>query len=300
MMFLESEIEKEFLRFQELLPVHFPLQDPKYLNSHDVLKAHFQIANHFYLEESGLGGIGPKDIGLLESAVNRQFVGYGTKSKWDNFFDICATLFYGLIKNHPFHDANKRTAVLSVLYQLYKSGWCPTINERKIEEFTVEVAENALKKYKRYQELVREKDEDPEVKYISWYLKNNTRKIEQVPRAVTYRELKHILEKFGFLMENPKDNYIEIIKVIEEEKSKNFLGIPIGKKKKNIKHQKLGRIGFPSWTTEVRSSALKSVREMTELTAKHGVDSGAFFRGLDPMQSLITSYNTLLMRLADR
>jgi death-on-curing family protein len=278
------------------------LQEAKYLNSHDVLKAHFQIANHFYLQETGggLGGIGPKDIGLLDSAVNRQFAGYGGITKWTNLFEICATLFYGLIKNHPFHDANKRTAVLCVLYQLYRSGGCPTINERVIEEFTVDVAEGNLKKYRRYQDLVKESNEDPEVRYIAWYLKRNTRKIEKDARTVTYRELRLILERYGFLMENPKDNYIDIVKTVREVKNKKFFGIKFGPQEFVDKQYKVGRIGFPSWTAEVSSRVLKSVREMTELAAKNGVDNGAFFRGLDPMQSLITSYNSLLMRLADR
>jgi death-on-curing protein len=122
MTLLEPPIQKEFERFLSQISVQFPLQENKYLNAHDVLKAHFQIVNHFYLQESGLGGIGPKDLNLLESATVRQFVGFGNTSKWDSVFDICSTLFFGLIKNHPFYDANKRTAVLSVLYHLYRSG----------------------------------------------------------------------------------------------------------------------------------------------------------------------------------
>ena len=49
----------------------------------DVLRAHFMIANHFYLEGEGIGGIGPKDINALESTVCRQISGYGGRSKWN-------------------------------------------------------------------------------------------------------------------------------------------------------------------------------------------------------------------------
>jgi hypothetical protein len=47
------------------------------LDAFDVLRAHFLIANHFYLEGEGIGGIGPRDFGLLESAVHRQIASFG-------------------------------------------------------------------------------------------------------------------------------------------------------------------------------------------------------------------------------
>jgi death-on-curing family protein len=153
MLNLEPEVESEYQRV--LMGMH-NFSDhvvPHSLSIREVLRAHFLIVNHFYLEGEGLGGFGPRDFGLLHSAVNRQYVSFGNKSKWTDGFDICATLFYGLIKNHAFHDANKRTAFLSALFQLDKFGWCPSINEKAFEDFTVEVADNALDKYARYNEL---------------------------------------------------------------------------------------------------------------------------------------------------
>jgi hypothetical protein len=83
------------------------------LGMHDVLKAHFLIADFFFAEGEGIGGVGPRDLDLLHSALYRQHVTLGGTAKWDTKFDVCATLLYGLIKDHPFHDANKRTAFLS-------------------------------------------------------------------------------------------------------------------------------------------------------------------------------------------
>src|SRR5207249_1336251 len=120
------------------------------------------------LDGAGLGGIGLKDIGLLQSAVGRQHVSFGGKAKWTNHFDICATLFFGLIKNHAFHDANKRTAFLTALFHLDTNGWCPAVSERQFEDLTVQVADNDLVRFARFNKFVENGNPDPEVAYISW------------------------------------------------------------------------------------------------------------------------------------
>lgn len=59
---------------------------------HDVLRAHFLLIDYFFQEGQEVGGIGPKSLDLLHSAVSRQTVGYGGKTKWTDSFDLCATL----------------------------------------------------------------------------------------------------------------------------------------------------------------------------------------------------------------
>lgn len=267
---------------------------PATLCVHDVLRAHFLVANHFYLLGEGMGGVGPRDDGLLQSAVYRQVASFRGRLKWQNLFDVCATLFFGLIKDHPFHDANKRTAFLSLLYQLYDADWCPTVSERQLEDFTVEVSDGRLSRYPRYQSLVKDGDPDPEIKFISWYLRKNTRKIDKRFYAITFNQLQKILNGFGFALANPHGNYIDIVRV---ETKKAFLGV-FGSEREV--QTKLGQIGFPRWTEEVGKSALKTAREVTKLTHKDGVDSASFYQGVDTLQSLITSYHEPLMRLAVR
>lgn len=61
------------------------------------------------LAEHG-GGIGVRDEALLESALARpqQLHAYGNPSP--DLADLAASLAYGLARNHPFVDGNKRTA----------------------------------------------------------------------------------------------------------------------------------------------------------------------------------------------
>ena len=61
------------------------------------------------LAEHG-GGIGVRDEALLESALARpqQLFAYGNPPP--DLADLTASLAYGLARNHPFVDGNKRTA----------------------------------------------------------------------------------------------------------------------------------------------------------------------------------------------
>jgi len=73
-----------------------------------------QIAEHG-------GSPGIRDAGLLSSALARpqnQAV-YGDPS----VFDLAAAYAYGIVRNHPFIDGNKRTGFLAAYVFLYLNGW---------------------------------------------------------------------------------------------------------------------------------------------------------------------------------
>lgn len=259
---------------------------------HDVLRAHFLIADFFLAEGTGIGGVGPRSIELLHSAVYRQFATYGGISKWSDEFEVCGTLFFGLIKDHPFHDANKRTAFLVALYHLEKLGRCITVSRQELEDFAVRTADRQLSHYSRYGKF--ERQSDPEVRFVADFLRRNSRDIDKRSYAVTFRELDQILRRFGYGLENPDRNYIDVVRI---EERRAFMGI-VGKKE--TRRVKIGVTGFPGWTREVGIREIKQVRRMTELDFKHGVDSAVFYKGADSMKALIAVYQEQLRRLADR
>lgn len=112
------EIRAEYLRWVAIIGEE-SYAGPDTLGIHDVLKAHFLIADFFFGQGEGLGGLGPRDVQLLHSALYRQHIAFETAKKWDTHYEIAASLLFGLVKDHPFHDANKRTAFLATLYYLY-------------------------------------------------------------------------------------------------------------------------------------------------------------------------------------
>lgn len=58
------------------------------------------------------GPSGIRDVGMLESALNR------ARNKWEyeksELPELAAAYGYGIAKNHPFVDGNKRTSLLAI------------------------------------------------------------------------------------------------------------------------------------------------------------------------------------------
>jgi len=86
----------------------------RWVDAHALLMLHEES-----LAEHG-GGRGVRDMGLLESAMMRpqNLAGYNLDA---DIAALAASYAYGLAKNHPFVDGNKRAAFLSV-------GLCLGIN----------------------------------------------------------------------------------------------------------------------------------------------------------------------------
>jgi len=57
-------------------------------------------------------------MSLLASAVARQESGYGNTLKYHEPIINAATLLYGICNDHPFHNGNKRTALVCALAHL--------------------------------------------------------------------------------------------------------------------------------------------------------------------------------------
>jgi len=81
-------------------------QEPEWIEQDVVHTIHErQIAEHG-------GEPGLRDAGLLDSALNRplQLWSYGDPAP--DLLDLAASYAFGIAKNHPFFDGNKRTAAV--------------------------------------------------------------------------------------------------------------------------------------------------------------------------------------------
>ena len=76
-------------------------------------------------EHGGAGGV--RDAGLLESALARplQLASYGEP----DVADLAAAYGFGIARNHPFIDGNKRTAFVAVELFLVLNGWSLTADD---------------------------------------------------------------------------------------------------------------------------------------------------------------------------
>lgn len=86
------------------------------INKDKVLLLHQMIA-----EETG-GGVGIRDVGLLESALNNAYATFGGEELYKTKEEKAASLGYSLISNHAFVDGNKRIGVYVMLTFLEAEG----------------------------------------------------------------------------------------------------------------------------------------------------------------------------------
>lgn len=85
-----------------------------------ISKAALLLLHGESLAEHG-GGSGLRDEGLLDSSLARpeHLAAYGQPDA----ADLAACYGFGIARNHPFIDGNKRAAFLSIGLFLYLNGW---------------------------------------------------------------------------------------------------------------------------------------------------------------------------------
>src|SRR3990167_1274480 len=76
----------------------------------------------------------------LESCLQTPFQTFNRKSLYPTIVGKTAILFYLMIKNHPFQNGNKRVAVVTLYYFLISNGRNLKVGNRKLYEFSREVA----------------------------------------------------------------------------------------------------------------------------------------------------------------
>ncbi len=91
------------------------MKTPVWVLRETVLTLHEQS-----LAEFG-GEAGIRDEGLLDSALGKpeNLFAYGKPT----IFDLAASYAFGLVKNHPFIDGNKRTGFVVAVTFLECNGW---------------------------------------------------------------------------------------------------------------------------------------------------------------------------------
>lgn len=90
------------------------MKEPVWLQKNVVIAFHEML-----LAEHG-GPMGMRDEGLLDSALGRPMNQYYYEKA--SLSQLAAAYAFGIIKNHPFLDGNKRTAFVSMKTFLLRNG----------------------------------------------------------------------------------------------------------------------------------------------------------------------------------
>lgn len=99
---------------------------------------------HVYAVQKFGGSTGVRDFGLLESALARPAAGMVGYEAYPDLFMKAAVLAFSLVKNHPFIDGNKRTAMLCMLRFLKKNQVNTIAQSHDFYELAQAIAGNQL------------------------------------------------------------------------------------------------------------------------------------------------------------
>ncbi|KAB2792019.1 type II toxin-antitoxin system death-on-curing family toxin [Brucella anthropi] len=88
------------------------------------------------------GAAGIRDSGLLDSALARplQKEAYGDP----DIFDLAAAYLFGVLKNHPFVDGNKRTGLAAADLFLYFNGFSLEAEQEDIIQLVLMVSTSEI------------------------------------------------------------------------------------------------------------------------------------------------------------
>lgn len=113
------------------------MSEPRWLSMHVVVAIHFdQIREHG-------GSLGVRDKGLLESALDRPRNRFYYESDSD-LTALAAAYGFGIAKNHPFVDGNKRVAFQAMYVFLGINGVTIMADEDEVVRLVLALASGEL------------------------------------------------------------------------------------------------------------------------------------------------------------
>jgi death-on-curing protein len=108
----------------------------QYLNPEQVLFLHSRLI----VETGGEHGI--RDLGMLLSSVGRPQATFEGEELYTDLFAKAAALMESLVRNHPFVDGNKRTAITAVGLFLRMNGYRLSVDNNEMISFTLACAQS--------------------------------------------------------------------------------------------------------------------------------------------------------------
>lgn len=120
--------------------------DIEYLTPEFVIYIHLVAIDEQFCEygeqvhyDSEMRGI--KDVGLFESALYEPKQGFGEQDLYPDVISKAACYLRSFAMNHPFHDGNKRTALLATIVFLEMNGYRVIGTNKELYNLVKEIVE---------------------------------------------------------------------------------------------------------------------------------------------------------------
>jgi death-on-curing protein len=111
------------------------MKDIRYLSVQEIIAINVALIQKYSPGEQ----IGIKSNSLLESAVLRPQSSAFSEDAYPSISEKAAALFESIGQNHPFQNANKRTAFTALVIFLQYNGFHFFMNQKAAEDFTVDM-----------------------------------------------------------------------------------------------------------------------------------------------------------------
>ena len=108
------------------------------LSKNQILLLHENLIQQF----GGIAGI--RDENLLDSAIETPFQTFFLKDLYPTLIEKAARLAYGLIKNHPFLDGNKRIGAFAMETFLKVNNFKLNCSNDELIKIILGVADNSI------------------------------------------------------------------------------------------------------------------------------------------------------------
>jgi death-on-curing family protein len=256
----------------------------EHLTVDEVRRVHEALEAEFRTGPDPVQPPGVKDEGLLESAVHRAATSLGNECKYPTAEMVAAALLHSLIHNHPFHNGNKRAALVTMLVSLDRNGLLLTSSEQELFKYVLLVAQHHVAGAGAADIA------DREVLAIAEWIFAHSRALDKGERSLKWREMRRILTRHNCTFDGPlPGNKLKIHRTV---KTRGFLGLQ--KERPLIAHAHYAGEG-----REVGTDQIQHIRKCLHLDDARGYDS-AYFYGTDPREpdEFIAEHRNILKRLA--
>ncbi len=258
------------------------LRELRLLNAQEIETIHNELVVDFANSGDPIDPPGIRDEHLLESAMFRPQTGIGGIRKYPTVETSAAALLYSLIHNHPFHNGNKRTALVATLVFLDENDTVLTCSEDDIFKFVLVVAQH------RVTDGGRQDGSDYETYAVAQQLCRWSRAVNKDERVMAFRKYRPILGGYDCSIDI-SGNKANIVR----EKRRDYWGLI--KRRRTLHTQ----VHYDGEGRDVPPETVKKIRRDLELGPIHGIDSVDFY-SKKPLRTdeFIVKYKNTLRRLA--
>jgi len=99
---------------------------------------------HDLIHNATGGSTGVRDMGALESAIYHVYASFKGKDLYRTVEEKATRQAYGIIRNHPFIDGNKRTGLFVMLVFLELNDIKLTFTQHELVKLGIEIADGII------------------------------------------------------------------------------------------------------------------------------------------------------------